>query len=80
MSDSKYIDKKGNSIQEGDVRINSEGFHFLILNDNYRDMNLIDEDLDTSECRTCELDDTLLIEHIEGNRKERLLKFIEKYF
>lgn len=90
MSDSKYIDKNGKPIQEGDVRINSEGVCFLILNDKYIDKDLINGDLDISECKTCELhaflykncelNNTLLIEHIEGNKKERLIKFIEKYY
>lgn len=79
MTDSKYLDKNGKLIQEGDVRINSIGIRFLILKDNYRDMNIIDEDLDASECRTCELHDTILIEQLNGNAKERLIQFIYNY-
>lgn len=79
MTSSKYMDKDGNPIQAGDVRITSTGYTCLILIDNYRDMTLIDTNLCPEECRTCELYESILIEHSTGHRKDILIDFINRY-
>ncbi len=79
MSDSKYIDKNGKPIQRGDVRINSEGFHFIILDDLQGVMHILVDDLRIGKLESCKLVNTSLVERYHGSKKQIFLKFLKKY-
>lgn len=79
MSNSKYIDKSGNLIQRGDVRINSDGFHFIILDDLQGIMYILVDDLRVGKIEGYKLVNTSLIERYHGSKKQIFLKFLKKY-
>lgn len=80
MTDSKYLDKEGKLIQRGDVRINSEGFHFIILDDLQGDMHILVEDLRIGKLESCKLVNTSLVDRYQGSKRQIFLKFLKDMF
>lgn len=79
ITSSKYMSKYEKPMQEGDVRIDSNWFYFLIISNFHGVIGIIDESPDVGECQSSELEDTTLVERYYGSKKGMLLKFIEKY-